>query len=235
MAAAEPAWSLVLCKGQPRADRPATIELHAGTTTIGREEGDVDVHLDSTSFPKLISRLHCRLAANADHVVLQDCSVNGCSVDGATVRRAALSEGSTIVFGPRGSTTEFAYRLQKHEGGSADGAARKRARTEEEPSSVPAKPEEPGKRKEPPAKPVEPAEEAAGPEEAGLGAEELNRIAHQRLLQLLEPPPVLQDRPDEPFALGQACLRPSRCRLRRGLLSTVEWTSTRRKASQAGC
>eukprot|EP00908_Phaeocystis_cordata_P004320 Transcript_14709.p2 GENE.Transcript_14709~~Transcript_14709.p2 ORF type:complete len:379 (-),score=120.42 Transcript_14709:30-1166(-) len=181
MAAAEPAWSLVLCKGQPRADRPATIELRAGTTTIGREEGDVDVRLDSTSFPKLISRLHCRLAANADHVVLQDCSVNGCSVDGATVRRAALSEGSTIVFGPRGSTTEFAYRLQKHEGGSADGAARKRARTEEEPSSVPAKPEEPGKRKEPPAKPVEPAEEAAGPEEAGLGAEELNGVMVEEL------------------------------------------------------
>ena len=125
-------WCLILVKGQPRPDRPAAIDLAENhTISIGRESGECDVCLDSTSFPRLISRLHCRLAAKENQVVLQDCSINGCSIDGAIVaRRAVLSEGSTIVFGPRGSLTEFTYRLKRAADGDG-GATRKRARAEQ--------------------------------------------------------------------------------------------------------
>ena len=143
-------WSLVLVKGQPRPDRPAAIDLaESQAISIGRESGECDVMLDSRAFPRLISRLHCRLAAKENEVVLQDCSVNGCSVDGALIaRRAVLSEGSIVVFGPRGSLTEFTYRLERTTAAGGDerttaaggdeGAARKRARAEE-----PAPPAEP--------------------------------------------------------------------------------------------
>ena len=143
-------WSLVLVKGQPRPDRPAAIDLaESQAISIGRESGECDVMLDSPAFPRLISRLHCRLAAKENEVVLQDCSVNGCSVDGALIaRRAVLSEGSIVVFGPRGSLTEFTYRLERTAAAGGDertgaaggdeGAARKRARAEE-----PAPPAEP--------------------------------------------------------------------------------------------
>ena len=74
-------WSLVLVKGQPRPDRPAAIDLaESQAISIGRESGECDVMLDSRAFPRLISRLHCRLAAKENEVVLQDCSVNGCSI-----------------------------------------------------------------------------------------------------------------------------------------------------------
>ena len=53
---------------------------------------------------------------------------NGCRANGAVIAWwAVLSEGSTVVFGPRGSLTEFAFRL---EGDGEDGGARKRARGE---------------------------------------------------------------------------------------------------------
>ena len=127
-------WSLVLAKGQPRPDRPAAIDLtESQAISIGRESGECDVMLDSTAFPRLISRLHCRLAAKENEVVLQDCSVNGCSVDGELIaRRAVLREGSTVVFGPRGSLSEFTYRLSRTTATRGDeGAGRKRARAEE--------------------------------------------------------------------------------------------------------
>ena len=127
-------WSLVLAKGQPRPDRPAAIDLTEGQAiSIGRESGECDVMLDSTAFPRLISRLHCRLAAKENEVVLQDCSVNGCSSDGELIaRRAVLREGSTVVFGPRGSLSEFTCRLARTTATRGDeGAGRKRARAEE--------------------------------------------------------------------------------------------------------
>jgi len=139
-------WSLKLAKGEPRPGRPAAIDLaESQAISIGRESGECDVLLDSTAFPRLISRLHCRLAAKENEVVLQDCSVNGCSVDGAVIaRRAVLSEGNTVVFGPRGSLTEFTYRLERTAataagcdersaaaGGDEGMAGRKRARAEE--------------------------------------------------------------------------------------------------------
>ena len=66
-------------------------------------------------------------------MVLQDCSVNGCSSDGELIaRRAVLREGSTVVFGPRGSLSEFTYRLARTTATRGDeGAGRKRARAEE--------------------------------------------------------------------------------------------------------
>ena len=193
-------WSLVLVKGQPRPDRPATIGLaESQAISIGRESGECDVMLDSAAFPRLISRLHCRLAAKENEVVLQDCSVNGCSVDGALIaRRAVLSEGSTIVFGPRGSLTEFTYRLQRtssptDEGTTAAGGdegARKRARAKEPAplSEEPAPPAEPHQLAEP-AQPAQPSQEprpdgsqgAGSSQPLGLGPDELNGVMLEEL------------------------------------------------------
>ena len=196
-------WSLVLVKGQPRPDRPAAIGLaESQAISIGRESGECDVMLDSAAFPRLISRLHCRLAAKENEVVLQDCSVNGCSVDGALIaRRAVLSEGSTIVFGPRGSLTEFTYRLQRtssptDEGTTAAGGdegARKRARAKEPAplSEEPAPPAEPHQLAEPaqPAQPAQPSQEprpdgsqgAGSSQPLGLGPDELNGVMLEEL------------------------------------------------------
>ena len=94
-------------------------------------------------------------------------------MDGQTVRRAELSEGSTVVFGPRGSLSEFAYRLEKRADGGSDHGARKRARTAEEPAaSVSA---------------VEPSKEAHDAAEPGRaespppGAQELNGVMVEEL------------------------------------------------------
>ena len=193
----------MLVKGQPRPDRPAAIGLaESQAISIGRESGECDVMLDSAAFPRLISRLHCRLAAKENEVVLQDCSVNGCSVDGALIaRRAVLSEGSTIVFGPRGSLTEFTYRLQRtssptDEGTTAAGGdegARKRARAKEPAplSEEPAPPAEPHQLAEPaqPAQPAQPSQEprpdgsqgAGSSQPLGLGPDELNGVMLEEL------------------------------------------------------
>ena len=130
-------WQLSLAKGSGRDDRPAIIPLREGTTTLGRERGDADVFLDSEAFPKLISRLHARVTVKGDEVVLQDCSVNGCSVDGSAVRRVVLAEGCTVVLGSKGSSREFVYKLQRtsEAEAEAEGAARKRARTGAAPAS----------------------------------------------------------------------------------------------------
>jgi len=107
-------WHLALVYGEARPDRPALIQLRCdATTTIGRESGAVDAVLDSTAYPLLISRQHCVITVDELQVVLQDCSLNGCSVDGIVQQRSVLTEGCKVTLGSRGSDYEFVYALQR--------------------------------------------------------------------------------------------------------------------------
>ena len=87
-----PGWVLE-SQDQP----PVILRLAPGTVkTVGRT-ARADFMLDAP----LVSRLHCRLTAEAsDQLVVEDLeSTNGTIVNGARVERAILREGDTLTIG----------------------------------------------------------------------------------------------------------------------------------------
>ena len=176
MAAGSSDWQLALAHGEPRPDRPALIPLRSDApTNIGRESADVDAFLDSTAFPKLISRLHCRITVDKHQFVLQDCSVNGCSVDGSVQKRAVLTEGCMVTLGCRGSATEFVYQLQRKEEEKEE--EKKEEEKEEEESKAEREDDGEGAGTSKRARTASPV----GGVPAPLGAEELNDIQVEEL------------------------------------------------------
>ena len=98
--------------GDARPDRPAVVPLRSAVTTFGRDPASSTCLLDSTEFRGLISRSHARVVLTDGVPVLHDHSLNGCTVDGKLVRGgASLTEGSIVVFGSKGSKTEFRYKV----------------------------------------------------------------------------------------------------------------------------
>ncbi len=82
---------------QTTGENPTVWRLYPGTAkTVGRS-GHADFIIDAT----LVSRVHCRLTADAsDQLVVDDlASTNGTSVNGQTVVRAVLKAGDTLTIG----------------------------------------------------------------------------------------------------------------------------------------
>ena len=105
-------WELRLAEGAARPNRPDRIVLSAPVTLIGRDPNTVDVCLDSQTFSGLISRLHARIRIDEScRLMIEDVSLNGCSVDGQRITRTPteIKENSRVVFGIKGSATEFVY------------------------------------------------------------------------------------------------------------------------------
>ena len=87
-----PGWVL-----ESQDEPPVTLRLPPGSVkTVGRT-ARADFMLDAP----LVSRLHCRLSAEAsDQLVVEDLeSTNGILVNGARVERAVLREGDTLTIG----------------------------------------------------------------------------------------------------------------------------------------
>jgi hypothetical protein len=120
---------------EPRPDRPATIGPipEGGELTVGRDP-KCDILLDSSRFPSLISRSHATLRVQGGVPVLHDTSLNGCDVDGTRKVQTAeprvfLREGARVVFGVRGSQTEFVYNVVKRPGARVDAKPLSKPRT----------------------------------------------------------------------------------------------------------
>jgi len=117
-------WLLVLDAAlEPRSSRPSIIGpiRPDRPLTVGRDAG-CDFVLDSREFPGLLSRVHATLRLEDGVPVLNDSSLNGCGVDGgrkakAAEPRAALREGAKVIFGVRGSETEFVYGVTRRRRG----------------------------------------------------------------------------------------------------------------------
>lgn len=78
-------------------DTPQVIRISRGTPrTIGRT-----AHADFILDAPLISRVHCRLTADAsDQLIVEDLeSTNGTKVNGKAIDRAVLREGDTLTVG----------------------------------------------------------------------------------------------------------------------------------------
>jgi pSer/pThr/pTyr-binding forkhead associated (FHA) protein len=78
-------------------DRPVTLRLPTGAVkTIGRT-----ARADFIVRAALVSRLHCRLTADASNqLILEDLdSTNGTLVNGQRVKRAVVKAGDTITIG----------------------------------------------------------------------------------------------------------------------------------------
>ena len=78
-------------------DEPVVLRLHAGTVkTVGRG-ARADFIVDAA----LVSRLHCRLTADASgQLVVEDLtSTNGVLVNGEATARAVLKAGDTLTIG----------------------------------------------------------------------------------------------------------------------------------------
>ena len=87
-----PGWIL-----QSDGDTPVLLRLAPGSVkTIGRT-----ARADFILSAALVSRLHCRLTADAsDQLVVEDLdSTNGILVNGQQVRRAVLRAGDTLTVG----------------------------------------------------------------------------------------------------------------------------------------
>jgi pSer/pThr/pTyr-binding forkhead associated (FHA) protein len=87
-----PGWVL-----ESQDEPPVTLRLAPGSVkTVGRT-ARADFMLDAP----LVSRLHCRLTAEAsDQLLVEDLeSTNGTIVNGARVERAVLREGDTLTIG----------------------------------------------------------------------------------------------------------------------------------------
>ena len=143
-------WQLRLRDGEtPRLDRPAVITLRHNLT-IGR--GDAHVLLDSAALPNLISRVHATFYLDVTEyngpVVVHNHSINEVRLEDRTGdtfkptknvakdKMALLTEGCTVIFGRRGSLTEFCYTLHRLFNNVAtqpdSAAAEEAAATEEE-------------------------------------------------------------------------------------------------------
>jgi pSer/pThr/pTyr-binding forkhead associated (FHA) protein len=82
---------------QSAGDPPFVLRLPRGSVkTVGRT-ARADFILDAA----LVSRLHCRLTADAsDQLVVEDLkSTNGTVVNGKKIQRAVLREGDTLTVG----------------------------------------------------------------------------------------------------------------------------------------
>jgi pSer/pThr/pTyr-binding forkhead associated (FHA) protein len=86
-------WLLTSTAG---VERPLTFRIQAGRTrTVGRAAG-ADFIVDAS----LVSRLHCRLTAEAAGLVVTDLqSTNGTFVNGERVTRATLGAGDRLGVG----------------------------------------------------------------------------------------------------------------------------------------
>jgi hypothetical protein len=130
-AVTDSAWILALDPNlEPRPDRPAIIGPLPvdGELRVGRDP-KCDVLLDSRCFPSLISRSHAMLRVQDGVPMLHDTSLNGCDVDGVRKTqtaepRIALREGSRVIFGVRGSETEFVYSVVRRPQLGARGQAK---------------------------------------------------------------------------------------------------------------
>jgi pSer/pThr/pTyr-binding forkhead associated (FHA) protein len=87
-----PSWLL-----QSSGEKPIVLRLHPGTVkTIGRG-ARADFILDAA----LVSRVHCRVSADASgQLLVEDLgSTNGTSVNGVAAARAVLKEGDILTIG----------------------------------------------------------------------------------------------------------------------------------------
>ena len=93
---------------------------HRDTLLIGRDASTVDVHIDSTRQPNMISRLHAILRYAAEDVadgstgwrLVDQRSVNGVFVNDVKVAEALLKDGDVLCFGGGASVKEGARRQQ---------------------------------------------------------------------------------------------------------------------------
>ena len=93
-----PGWIL-----QSDGDSPLVLRLPAGTVkTLGRT-----ARADFIVEAGLVSRIHCRLTADADALVVEDLdSTNGTLVNGQRIERAALKTGDRLSVGRLEFTVE---------------------------------------------------------------------------------------------------------------------------------
>jgi len=88
---------------------------HKRIYRIGRAQPEVDLHLDSTAKPGLVSRLHAEILYDATKGgwILQDRSQNGVFVNDIRQDRVALQHGDVIAFGGGGlrSTVPIGQRV----------------------------------------------------------------------------------------------------------------------------
>eukprot|EP01122_Echinamoeba_exundans_P008997 TRINITY_DN3082_c0_g2_i1.p1 TRINITY_DN3082_c0_g2~~TRINITY_DN3082_c0_g2_i1.p1 ORF type:complete len:536 (-),score=99.20 TRINITY_DN3082_c0_g2_i1:91-1698(-) len=103
---------------------PKLVHLKKAETSIGRDKNQVDVFLDSTRAPRMISRVHAHVMhlVDASWKIRDNHSVNGLFVNSIKVHEAALKDGDLLTFGGGGNmafgqrkdqqeTSEFIYRF----------------------------------------------------------------------------------------------------------------------------
>lgn len=83
---------------------PALVHIKKIETAVGRERNAVDVHLDSTRVPRMISRVHSFLVYTHHQWKVRDNrSVNGVFVNDRKVHEAVLLDGDIVIFGGGGN------------------------------------------------------------------------------------------------------------------------------------
>jgi pSer/pThr/pTyr-binding forkhead associated (FHA) protein len=82
---------------------------------IGREQKSVDLFLDSTLQPNMISRLHAKiLQDNTQWKIVDNKSMNGLFINNKRVAEAVLRDGDKIVFGGGGALPMGSIRAQSN-------------------------------------------------------------------------------------------------------------------------
>eukprot|EP00742_Colponemidia_sp_Colp-10_P011872 GILJ01013253.1.p1 GENE.GILJ01013253.1~~GILJ01013253.1.p1 ORF type:complete len:493 (+),score=75.66 GILJ01013253.1:901-2379(+) len=103
----------------PSTSIPDIVHLQASKLTIriGRSK-EMDVRLDSTRVPRMISRLHASIMVNGtgdtcSFSIVDEESINGLYVNGTKIKTAFLRHGDLIIFGREQKDSEFIYQFQE--------------------------------------------------------------------------------------------------------------------------
>eukprot|EP00743_Colponemidia_sp_Colp-15_P014480 GILK01017150.1.p1 GENE.GILK01017150.1~~GILK01017150.1.p1 ORF type:complete len:490 (+),score=96.71 GILK01017150.1:62-1531(+) len=103
----------------PSTSIPDIVHLQASKSAlrIGRSK-EMDVRLDSTRVPRMISRLHASVMVNRtgdsySFSIVDEESINGLYVNGTKIKTAFLRHGDLIIFGREQKDSEFIYQFEE--------------------------------------------------------------------------------------------------------------------------
>ena len=85
--------------------QPEVIFLTKETTSFGRSAELVDVVVDSSCSPRMISRVHAKISQNDNHFFIECGSLNGVLVNSVKRSKCELHDGDLVVFGGAGANT----------------------------------------------------------------------------------------------------------------------------------
>lgn len=85
--------------------QPERILLTKETTSFGRSADLVDVVVDSSLSPRMISRVHAKISQKGEDFFIESDSLNGVLVNSVKRKKCQLQNGDIIVFGGAGAKT----------------------------------------------------------------------------------------------------------------------------------